>query len=376
MISSLLDAAGLKPEGRRLRKKTQKIDSRSCSRQTSNTNTNENEAVDTRRSFFRSRNPKSDTTGSQTGTPQQQSCLTLPNIVDDGRRYEQLRKGGSFPQGGAPRPQSMIHISKRNSEPIPELSHLTINNRSPDKPASKSSSTRASPSRRHAKTPVLMIGQLESSEGQKGSSAEDIAESYRALLDPHYYALEDTDELPRVDEQNEMLNSSASHDRSPTVISKLAVERPRHHSETWESPVSDDGTLVGSEETPAHFKPALSTQGSSSSMGGCGRNVPRSPAVSPAANNPSLEISLDLLTRELTAAASGTRLRPSAETSALQIWVMIEAYEKLRDRLLETRTRHDQETLAMFDMWLQALHRVHDQMTGTDGQVSESDYGE
>jgi len=55
---------------------------------------------------------------------------------------------------------------------------------------------------------------------------------------------------------------------------------------------------------------------------------------------------------------------------------MIEAYEKLRDRLLQTRTRYDKETLAMFDMWLQALHRIHDQMTGTDGQVSESDYGE
>ncbi|RYP10047.1 hypothetical protein DL764_000905 [Monosporascus ibericus] len=376
MISSIIDAARMKPEGRRLRKKTQKIDSLSCSRQTSNTNTNENESADKRKSFFRSRNLISGTTASQTGTPQQQSCLTLPDIVDDGRRYEQLRKGGNFPQGGALRPQSMIHHSKRNSEPIPEFSHLTINNRNPDKPIPNRSSTRTSPPRRHAKTPVLMIGQLENSEAQKASSAEVIAESYRALLEPHYYALEDTPELPRMEEQSETSNALPSHDRSPKGASKPAVGRPRHHSETWDSPVSDDGTLVGFEETPAYFKPASSTLGSSSSMDGRGRDVPQSPVVSPGVKNPSLEISLDLLTRELAAAASGTRLRPSADTSALQIWVMIEAYEKLRDRLLETRTRYDQATLAMFGMWLQALHRIHDQMTGSDGQISESDYGE
>ncbi|RYP81817.1 hypothetical protein DL770_005772 [Monosporascus sp. CRB-9-2] len=369
MISSLIDAARMKPEGRRLRKKTQKIDSRSCSRQTSNTNTNENETADKRKSFFRSRNPKSGTTGSQTGTPQQQSCPTLPDVVDDGRRYEQLRKGGYFPQGGALRPQSMIHLSKRNSEPIPEFSHLTINNRNPDKPIPKRSSTRTSPPRRHAKTPVLRIGQLENSEAQKAPSAEVIAESYRALLDPYYYALEDTPELPRMEEQNEMSNLSPSRDRSPTSTSQPAVERPRNHSETWESPVSDDGTLVGFEENPTHPEPAPSTPGSSLPMDGRGRDVPQSPAASPGVKNPSLEISLDLLARELAAAAS-------PETSALQIWVMIEAYEKLRDRLLERRTRYDQATLAMFDMWLQALHKIHDQMTGSDGQVSESDYGE
>ncbi|RYP53158.1 hypothetical protein DL768_001832 [Monosporascus sp. mg162] len=376
MISSIIDAAWMKPEGRRLRKKTQKIDSRSCSRQTSNTNTNENETADTRRSFFRSRSTKSGTTRSQTGTPQQQPCLTLPDIADDGRRYEQLRKGGYFSQGGALRPQSMIHRSKRNSEPVPELSHLTINNRNPDKPVPKRPSTRSSPPRRHAKTPVLMIGQLENSEAQKASSAEVIAESYRALLDPDYYGLGDTHELPLMGEQNQMSDSSRRHGRSPTSTPKPAVERPRHHSETWESPVSDDGTLVGLEETPTHFKPASSTPGSSSPVDRRGRDVSQSPAVSPGVKNHSLEISLDLLTRELTAAASGARLHASAETSALQIWVMIEAYEKLRDRLLETRTRYDQATSAMFDMWLQALHRIHDQMTGSDGQASESDYGE
>ncbi|RYP76516.1 hypothetical protein DL771_001750 [Monosporascus sp. 5C6A] len=376
MISSLIDAARMKPEARRLRKRTQKIDNLSCSRQTSNINTNENEVADRRRSFFRSKNPKSGTTGSQTGTPQQQSRLTLPDIVDDGRRYEQLRKGGYFPQGGALRPQSMIHHSERNGEPVAEFSHLTTNNRNPDKPVPKHPSTRTSPPRRHAKTPVLRIGQLENSETQKASSAEVIAESYRALLDPHYYALEDAHELRQMEEQNEMPHSRPSHDRSPTRTSKAAAERPRRHPETWESPVSDDGTLVGFEETPTYLKPALSTPGSSSPMGGHGRDLSQSPAVSPSVKNPSLEISLHLLTRELAAAASGALLRPSAETPALQIWVMIEAYEKLRDRLLETRTRSDQATLAMFDMWLQALHRIHDQMTGSDGQASESDYGE
>lgn len=92
--------------------------------------------------------------------------------------------------------------------------------------------------------------------------------------------------------------------------------------------------------------------------------------------NPSLQIAVDLLTRELSSAARGIPLKPSSETSALQIWVMIEAYEKLRDQVLEKRMPRDQERsmLAMFDTWLESLQKIHDEMTGNDGTVSESVY--
>lgn len=92
--------------------------------------------------------------------------------------------------------------------------------------------------------------------------------------------------------------------------------------------------------------------------------------------NPSLQIAVDLLTRELSSAARGIPLKPSSDTSALQVWVMIEAYEKLRDQVLERRMPREQERsmLAMFDTWLESLQKIHDEMTGNDGTVSESVY--
>ncbi len=71
-------------------------------------------------------------------------------------------------------------------------------------------------------------------------------------------------------------------------------------------------------------------------------------------------------------------IQSSTDTTALQIWIMIEAYENLRDQVL---TKHEGDVRygplkAIFDTWLKALHSVHDGMIGGDEQRSESDYGD
>jgi hypothetical protein len=87
---------------------------------------------------------------------------------------------------------------------------------------------------------------------------------------------------------------------------------------------------------------------------------------------------LGLLTKELSSAVNGLPARPDTDTSALQIEVMIEAYEKLRNQVMETHEGavKDGPLKTMFDTWLKALHAVHDGMTGGDGQCSESNYGD
>ncbi|EPE08967.1 mating-type switching protein swi10-like protein [Ophiostoma piceae UAMH 11346] len=77
--------------------------------------------------------------------------------------------------------------------------------------------------------------------------------------------------------------------------------------------------------------------------------------------------------------------------SALQILVMIEAYERLRDQLVEDARRRRQgsrsnaeveQIEAMFGMWLKSLYQIHDSLTcssdedGSDGldHTSESEY--
>lgn len=155
------------------------------------------------------------------------------------------------------------------------------------------------------------------------------------------------------------------------------------------SPHSDDGTLVAFEEDAVSFMPGSvspelpSPWGSEHGHGhGHGHEQKRKP-IPPArraspAGSPSLQICLDLLGRELSSAANGSSLRPSAETSALQVWVMIEAYERLRDQVLGMHLDHEQEGSldVMLNTWIKALYAVHDKMTGGDGHVSESEYGD
>ncbi|ROV91069.1 hypothetical protein VMCG_09582 [Cytospora schulzeri] len=103
----------------------------------------------------------------------------------------------------------------------------------------------------------------------------------------------------------------------------------------------------------------------------------------------SLQIAMDLLTRELSSAVrsnnnnnnnhnsnEGLSRAPAqqqqqqqqqqADVRSLQVWVMIEAYEKLRDQVLEMNVGMPVEEvralMGMFNMWIRALYGVHERL--------------
>ncbi|KAK3402338.1 hypothetical protein B0T20DRAFT_137042 [Sordaria brevicollis] len=182
------------------------------------------------------------------------------------------------------------------------------------------------------------------------------------------------------------------------------------------SPRSDDGTLVSFDDGTVYFKPDFSTSPRPPSIS----DFPLPTATLTATPAPivqkdlSLQICLDLLTRDLSTHLmpglrhrrdrnSGTGLGKgggkggkggegmSTETAALQVWVMIEGYEKLREELLQEEGggkenggglgggREQREVVAkMLETWLKALYRIYDELSeeafeGGDGR-SESHY--
>lgn len=131
----------------------------------------------------------------------------------------------------------------------------------------------------------------------------------------------------------------------------------------------------------------------------------------PQSDNLSLQICLDLLTRELSSAmmlgggrgTSSSKRQPRGplgpDVSALQVWVMIEAYERLRDVVLELagrdinhsmggtsdvgeRDREQQQAAAlkpveqMLDVWLRALYTVHDTLAEEAAEERKRTAGE
>ncbi|KAI1770339.1 hypothetical protein F4818DRAFT_264624 [Hypoxylon cercidicola] len=311
---------------------------------------------------------------------------------NDGKWLEQLRKSGQLCRSPPSVAQPNKKPHRHSMQVIPEFAHLGVDEAIPGRPLDKRASC-ATPSsissvRRHAKTPVRFVGQLENWPGRdqpvarKVSSVERIAESYRALLESSCAILNDTAQEPlplRLGKSS--LTETKNHVGRDTMqeIPELPI--------VMGSPHSDDGTLVAFEEDTVSFKPgSVSSEPSSPWEGGREhehhRHEQRRALIPPRraspAGSPSLQICLDLLGRELSSAASGSSLRPSAETSALQVWVLIEAYERLRDQVLGMHLDRDQERSlnAMLDTWIKALYAVHDKMTGCDGRVSESEYGD
>ncbi|KAI1411066.1 hypothetical protein F5Y13DRAFT_166331 [Hypoxylon sp. FL1857] len=311
---------------------------------------------------------------------------SIPDRPDpnDGKWLEQLRKSGYLCRA-QPAVQPSQKPQRHSMAVVPEFAHLGINEAKPGREVDKrascvtpSSTSTVSISRRYAKTPVYHIGQLEShsrrereAAARRVSSVEKIAESYRALLESSCAILNEPSSPVRLEEVHDArVNHYGA--REDTIH-----EIPETMSATG-SPHSDDGTLVAFEEEPVSFKPvAISPEPPSPRViRRKGELVPPPRRASPGSH--SLQICLDLLGRELSSAVSGLSLRPSAETSSLQVWVMIEAYERLRDKIFDMRLDHAQERAlnTMLDTWIKALYAVHDRMTGCDGHESESDYGD
>lgn len=287
---------------------------------------------------------------------------------------------------------------------VPELSHLAT--AKPPQPPSTLDPDAPAPStprmRRRAKTPIFSIGQLEeiprpSNALARTTSVDLIAEQYRALLDyraPNYAescsgssraSLEgdegahgddddDDDEKEDEDEEQELVMMRRQRG-TDSVPDETILFAPKNLVDIAQcSPTSDDGTLVSFEEETVYFKPVSFSPEPRSPV----PQPPASPSYYPTPDdNLSLQICLDLLTRELSSALlAGQPGRSCTGTSALQVWVMIEAYERLRDQILE-RSHGSEESrslAAMFDMWLRALYSLHDSLNGNDA-MSESDYG-
>ncbi|KAI0405136.1 hypothetical protein F4802DRAFT_564557 [Xylaria palmicola] len=323
--------------------------------------------------------------------PPPRPALPTPTKSDDGKWLEDFRRSGYLCRDG--RRLRQVETEKPRERPativvVPEFAHLAATpTPPPQEKAAGHPAANGTPqtTRRYAKTPVSHIGQLEThpllrtqETSQDVPSIESIAESYRALLESRASFLNETNgELSPVAEKHDECFSPQDPALVPPPLEPVAEvpEPPLPRG----SPRSDDGTLV--EEDPTEFKigsisSASSTPSWSSyetASAGLGRGAEAQPRSS------DLQTCLSLLTKELSTAVHN---RPPnqhcPDTAALQVLVMIEAYEKLRDQVLPTHKRGTQDSplRAMFDTWLEALHSVHDGMIGGDGERSESNYGD
>ncbi|KAF3347388.1 hypothetical protein VdG2_04478 [Verticillium dahliae VDG2] len=325
------------------------------------------------------------------------SSPRVPPDLSDAKWQEYLRRSGmlamdsSSPLPGLSPLQERADANNVEQTPtiIPEFKHLAINN-TPPRPlltslgtnSPTSSTSTASSVKRRAKTPVTSIGQLEagsfgrnSTDASKVTSVDRIAAQYQALLEPS-----DTDSIytdcysdpPPRSERRLTSSGTRRQDSSEEVPPHhvIAVPPPRRGNTQAHSPTSDDGTLVGFDEEAIYFKPlSFSPEPPSvlhhrvSTM--LRRSVPQ--------GNFGLQLCVDLLTREL-ATAMLDRPGVSPDAPALQILVMIEAYERLRNQVLEMGLQRDepQGVETMFDTWLGALYSLHDSLSGESWSRSDT----
>jgi hypothetical protein len=382
-----------RPDGKKLRRKLQKIGSQRSSVQFTTNNGKISEPRGFLRSAFSSKR-------NDLNKPTTQVATTSPLPIDlsDPKWDDYLRTSRYTAKevDSAPRPPFQESLSPP-VHIIPEFAHLqaadekgrkSLETVSTDGPATPSStSSVASAARRYAKTPVTRIGQLEGIAAhepplmQDASSVEAIAESYRALLDSRCSFMEERFMTPfQTFEEIPSDLGARSWEPLHDAPVKAIVDLPQTPKQSMASPASSDGTLVGFEEDAIFFKPIGYSNEQPSPQPRDMRNSPRhvqsSASILP--ENPTVQIIYDLLTKELSSAASGNMIRPSAETSALQVWLMIEAYEKLKEKIesMELEVEQAHSIGSMFGTWLRTLHTIHENLTGHDGRRSESDYGE
>ncbi|KAL4729093.1 hypothetical protein ACLX1H_003501 [Fusarium chlamydosporum] len=278
---------------------------------------------------------------------------------------------------------------------IPEFHHLTLHEHkarpsldSSSLPSTASTTSTSSAMRRQAKTPVFRIGQLEQHAlarkakdvPEKTSSVELIADQYHALL-------ESRDGPPALESQLPSRASQYSFDDTPLQIPPYAAKRsqslrttntyssmtavPRQLRPRLRSAPTHDTNVAAVEGDTIYFKPYSLSPPSSPEYPGTPRHSwtdefrPPSSSGHSFQDNISLQIALDLLTSELSSVVAGRPQRNGQDTAALQIWVMIEAYERLRDTLTkqEPSNAEAQKVATMFDCWLASLYSIHSSLT-------------
>lgn len=336
-----------------------------------------------------------------------QAPLRLPPDLSDAKWVEYLRTSGLMTDDAPTPPREMMtqmeEESRLDEAPdhppatdgipaiIPEFAHLTVQNAvsRPSLDSSTTSSPTSSTStvstmRRRAKTPVFSIGQLEEGTcgrscvtADKVSSVDLIAAQYQALLDPRDIDLMLSDsrsEQQLAEPDCGEIRSSEWNQPGARDAQAEASAATSRSPQAWgvnihQSP-SSEGTLVAFDEEAIYFKPLSFSSEPPSPLPYCnpqeGSSWTTPDSASTAQDNLGLQICTDLLTRELATAMLRRPGDTTTDTSALQILVMIEAYERLRDQV--TKIQHQQGGLgnmeSMFDTWLGSLYSLHGRLSG------------
>jgi hypothetical protein len=322
--------------------------------------------------------------------------LALPLDLSDSKWSDFLQRSS---RSNSKRPTPLATpVVERNATIVPELAHLSLqDNRPSASPYISSSSNESTASaiarrRRQAKTPVHSIGQLERLKDTappvprpvldaRRDSALILGQEYRDLLQSRN---SDATERP-------WIRYSSSDESMPGYVSPSAIPSNNLSSESGSSPASSTSgqTLLGYQPDAVFFKPysysredvrsfALSNNGSRPAFAQSQASFATAP------DDLSMQLCLELLTRELSTALDHHSQRAGSSTSALQVLMMIEAYERLRNQVVAEAERQPfgrgvQEATqmgAIFDVWLRSLYAVHDRLMGeARSRLSESDYG-
>ncbi|KAK3941605.1 hypothetical protein QBC46DRAFT_97529 [Diplogelasinospora grovesii] len=406
----------------KLRKKLQKRDVSKQQQQQRNQAVTKRPASETNKS-----DTENKPSPAQAAHSRQQSSLPPPDL-SDAKWNEYLRRSGyldSVPRDSLTA-QKQSQPSTKEQQPhnsisspviqpavnlIPELSHLALSDArscptstqvSPTSDTFSAPATTTMSRRRRAKTPIFSIGQLEDiprpgnalmnlgeerDDKDQHKSVELIAEQYRALIESRHNSICFTDShsapaSPRRPGSLEVRRQHSSEDLRERARRSIVMLPNADGSPTRTR--SDDGTLVAFEEETVYFKPVSFSPEPGSPTSRHENERRRFPSPPPQPDNLSLQICLDLLTKDLASAMTNSgRANSDTTSAALEVWVMIEAYERLRDKMLsESESRlpfyYEQRRPVemMFDMWLRALYTIHDALTGYDGRATESDYGD
>ncbi|KAF4972270.1 hypothetical protein FZEAL_9630 [Fusarium zealandicum] len=277
--------------------------------------------------------------------------------------------------------------------PPPEFSHLTIQDTSArpsldssSMPSPSSSTSTISTMRRQAKTPVFRIGQLEQhalarkckDAPEKTSSVELIADQYRTFLESR-----DGPAEPESHQDDRAGVHSAKQptlqvppysplrlsQRSSRTQSRVVVPPPRHSRPKLQSVPTHDTNVAAFEGDTIYFKPYSFSPPPSPDPSPDQQDAFGTPSPSGQSyqENVSLQIALDLLTSELSSAVAGRSQYSGQETASLQIWVMIEAYERLRDQVVRMESLNGEagRVSIIFDCWLASLYSIHSSLASS-----------
>jgi hypothetical protein len=323
--------------------------------------------------------------------------LQLPELSDSKWSEFDLQGNGLFSSLDSSPKQSFESPRIPSVTIAPEFAHLTTRYDrwaplSVESLADDDFRSSKSTLRRQAKTPIHHIGQLEAQararnapqvasklkEVETKACAEAIAEQYRALLpsDASVYADSHLKPAP-LQQAGARALDLAGRPRTPDELFVDAVEEPQ--SATLElvsrSPTtSDDGTLVSSDDEAVYFKPVRFSTTPKSPTIFSQDELPTRPQL-PSPDTLGLQICVDLLARDIGSTVGKMSSRSQAQLSGLQLWTMIEAYERLREQVLACDLP-DEEVFSlelMLDTWLKSLYKVHAALPGTD-QASTGEF--